>query len=640
MQLTVVIINFNVKYFLEQCLLSVRKAMKLIDGEIIVVDNCSTDDSINFLPEKFKDVTFIWNDENVGFAKANNQAIKISQGEYILILNPDTLVPEDCFVKCIDFLQSKDNNAALGIKMIDGSGHFLKESKRAFPSPLTSFFKLTGFASLFPKSPFFSKYHLGYLDNDLNHEVDVLAGAFIMIPRKIIEKVGGFDEGFFMYGEDVDLSYRIQKAGFQNYYFAESTIIHFKGESTKKGSLNYVKMFYSAMSIFVKKHYGDKRAWLFNFFIQFAIRIRAGISAISRFLKWVGLPVIDGLFILAGYIIAKKLLESYLGYDLDVPRRIYLLAYPVLTFLFMLSAYFSGLYDNGFKQSKLNLSVIIVIPLILSVYAVLPASYNYSRMVLISGSLIAYLLLSLVRMFLLKSKAINVAESDSTKQTLIVGNQNEFNKVKLLLKTSGLKRSVLQKLTIDDSFQGLKMIPAPPKLISENEIIFCEGELSFKELIHLLPDLPAGFSARFYSRGGRSIIGSDSKNVSGEYIVVKQKFNLSNPDHRRFKFLLDVFISMFFLLTFPAHFFTKKRTFSFFKHCIQVLFQKRTWVGYALEEPNLPAIKRGIVTVTGLPVFLNKSPNKTLSTLDHVYAKHYRFSHDFKIIRSQYKYLS
>ena len=640
MQLSVVIINFNVKYFLEQCLLSVRKAMKLIDGEIIVVDNCSTDDSINFLPEKFKDVTFIWNTENVGFAKANNQAIKIAQGEYILILNPDTLIPEDCFIKCIDFLQSKNNNAALGIKMIDGSGKFLKESKRAFPSPLTSFFKLTGFASLFPKSPVFSKYHLGYLDNDLNHEVDVLAGAFIMIPRKIIEKVGGFDEGFFMYGEDVDLSYRIQKAGFQNYYFAESTIIHFKGESTKKGSLNYVKMFYSAMSIFVKKHYGDKRAWLFNFFIQFAIRIRAGISAISRFLKWVGLPVIDAIFILTGFIIAKKLLESHLHYDLDVPRRIYFLAYPVLTFLFMISAYFSGLYDNGFKQSKLNLSVIIAIPLILSVYAVLPASYNYSRTVLISGSLIAYLLLSLVRMFLLKSKVINPAQSDATIQTLIVGNQNEFNKVKLLLKTSGNKRSVLQRLTIDDSFQSLKMVPSLPKLISENEIIFCEGELSYKEVIQLLPDLPGGFSARFYSRGGRSIIGSDSKNFSGEYIVVKQKFNLSNPHHRRFKLLLDVFISIFFLLTFPVHFFIKKRVFLFFKHCIQVLFQKRTWVGYALEEPNLPAIKQGIVTVTGLPVCLNKSPNKTLSTLDHVYAKHYHFSHDFKIIRSQYKYLS
>ncbi|MEO6818519.1 MAG: glycosyltransferase [Ginsengibacter sp.] len=640
MELTVVIINFNVKFFLEQCLLSVRKAMKSIEGEIIVVDNCSTDDSMNFLPEKFKDVQFIWNNENIGFAKANNQAIKLSKGDYILILNPDTLVPEDCFKKCIDFLKSKNNLAALGIKMIDGAGHFLKESKRAFPSPLTSFFKLTGFASLFPRSPVFSKYHLGFLDNNLNHEVDVLAGAFIMVPRSIINETGGFDEDFFMYGEDVDLSYRIQKAGFKNYYFSESAIIHFKGESTKKGSLNYVKMFYSAMSIFVKKHYGDKKAWLFNFFIQTAIWIRAGISAIFRFLKWVGLPVIDGILILAGFIIAKKLVEVYLGYNLGVPQPIYLMAYPVLTFLFMISAYFSGLYDNGFKQSKLNLSVIIAIPLILSVYAILPTSYNYSRLVLIAGSLFAYLLLSLVRIYLLKSKTISHAASDDTIQTLIVGNQNEFNKVKLLLKTSGAKRSVLQRITINHSSQSLKMIPSPPKLVSENEIIFCEGELSFKEVIELLPGLPAGFGARFYARGGRSIIGSNSKDVSGEYISVKQKFNLSDPHHRRFKCLLDILTSFLFLITFPVHFFTKKNTFSFFKHAIQVLFQKKTWVGYALNEPNLPPIKQGIVTVTGYTAALNKSPVKTLSSLDYIYAKHYNVAHDFKIVWSQYKYLS
>ena len=640
MKLSVIIINFNVKYFLEQCLLSVRKALKSIDGEIIVVDNCSTDDSINFLPEKFKDVTFIWNNENVGFAKANNQAIKLAQGEYILILNPDTLVPEDCFVKCIEFLASKNNKAALGIKMLDGAGKFLKESKRAFPSPLTSFFKLAGLASIFPRSKVFSKYHLGYLDNDLNHQVDVLAGAFIMVPRTIIENVGGFDEGFFMYGEDVDLSYRIQKAGFRNFYFSESAIIHFKGESTKKGSLNYVKMFYSAMSIFVKKHYGDKRAGLFNFFIQFAIWVRAGISAIFRFVKWVGLPVIDALFILAGFILAKKLLESHLGYDLDVPRSIYLLAYPVLTLLFMISAYFSGLYDNGYKQSRLNLSVVIAIPIILSVYAMLPASYNYSRLVLIIGSLLAYVMLTLIRMFLLKSNVIHHSESDTTIQTLIVGNQNEFNKVKLLLKTSGNKRSVLQRINIADSSQILKTIPSPPKLISDNEIIFCEGELSYKEIIALLPDIPVGFCAQFYSRGGRSIIGSNSKDVSGEYIVVKQKYNLADPHHRRFKSLLDVLTSLIFLLTFPIHFFTKKNPFLFFRNSFGVLFQKRSWVGYALDEPNLPVIKRGIITVTGLPVKLNQSPVKTLSTLDHVYAKHYHFSHDFKIIWSQYKYLS
>ena len=234
MQLSVIIINFNVKYFLEQCLLSVIKAMKNIDGEIIVIDNNSDDDSFLFFQNSFSEVHFIWNKTNNGFAKANNQALKIAKGDNILFLNPDTIIPEDCFEKCIAFISQ--NNCALGIKMLDGSGNFLKESKRAFPSPATSLFKLFGLAKLFPHSKIFGKYHLGYLSENENHEVDVLAGAFMMIPKNILNTVGSFDEDFFMYGEDIDLSFRIQKAGFKNFYFSESSIIHFKGESTKKGT--------------------------------------------------------------------------------------------------------------------------------------------------------------------------------------------------------------------------------------------------------------------------------------------------------------------------------------------------------------------------------------------------------------------
>jgi GT2 family glycosyltransferase len=273
---------------LEQCLFSVIKAVKNINAEIFVVDNASTDASFDFLKNRFPEVNFTWNKSNVGFAKANNQALKIAQGEYILFLNPDTIVPEDCFEKCIAFINSKKNDCALGIKMIDGSARFLKESKRAFPSPITSFFKISGMSILFPKSKTFSKYHLANLSENENHPVDVLSGAFMMIPKKILDITGGFDEQFFMYGEDIDLSFRIQKAGFTNYYFAQSDILHFKGESTKKATLNYVKMFYKAMSIFVKKHYG-KSAGIFTFFIQLAIFLRASLSAIGRVIK----PVIQ-----------------------------------------------------------------------------------------------------------------------------------------------------------------------------------------------------------------------------------------------------------------------------------------------------------------------------------------------------------
>ena len=266
MELSVIIVNYNVKYFLEQCLYSVKRAIGRMQAEVIVVDNCSVDNSVAYLQPKFPGIHFLENKENLGFAKACNQGLELSRGQIILFLNPDTIVPEDCFQKCIDFLKSHPDAGALGIKMLDGAGKFLKESKRSFPSPATSLYKLFGLSKIFPRSKIFSKYHLGNLDQNSDHEVDVLAGAFMMIKKKVLEKVGNFDETFFMYGEDVDLSFRIQKGGFKNYYFAGSSIIHFKGESTRKGSLNYVRMFYKAMSIFVRKQYGGKPGGDVQFF--------------------------------------------------------------------------------------------------------------------------------------------------------------------------------------------------------------------------------------------------------------------------------------------------------------------------------------------------------------------------------------
>ena len=224
MLLSIIIVNYNVRHFLEQCLCSVQKAIAGMEAEVIVIDNNSPDNSIAYLESRFSSVLFIANTENVGFAKACNQGLKQSKGRYILFLNPDTIVPEYCFNKCIDFFGSHPDAGALGIKMLDGSGKFLKESKRSFPSPLTSLYKLFGLSRLFPRSKTFSRYHLGNLSENENHEVDVLAGAFMMIKKEVLDKTGGFEEIFFMYGEDVDLSYRIQKAGYRNYFFSSASL--------------------------------------------------------------------------------------------------------------------------------------------------------------------------------------------------------------------------------------------------------------------------------------------------------------------------------------------------------------------------------------------------------------------------------
>lgn len=284
--LSVIIVNYNVKYFLEQCLCSVQKAITSIDAEIIVIDNHSSDGSLEYLPPLFPSVIFLVNNKNIGFSKANNIALRHAKGDFILFLNPDTIVNENCFTHCISFLNTAANKGAAGIRMIDGSGKFLPESKRSFPSPISSFYKLIGLASIFPGSKYFNHYALGNLDNNKTHEIDVLAGAFMIIKKEVMGKINGFDENFFMYGEDIDLSYRIKHAGYKIFYLGETTIIHFKGESAKKQNINYVRMFYTAMNIFVSKHYSRVTSFFFSLFIWLAIAIRTFTTLFSRiFLK-------------------------------------------------------------------------------------------------------------------------------------------------------------------------------------------------------------------------------------------------------------------------------------------------------------------------------------------------------------------
>ena len=280
MTLSIILVNYKVKLYLEQCLLSVRQAIVGIDAEVIVVDNASQDDSIAYLQPKFPEVLFIQNKENTGFSCANNLAIKQSKGEYVLLLNPDTVLGEQVLHHVLQFMKTNPDAGAVGVKMIDRKGKFLPESKRGLPTPWNSFCKMFGLASMFPKLKSFGKYRLLYLDKNLIHEVAVLSGAFMFIRSKVLAEVGLLDETFFMYGEDIDLSYRILQGGYKNYYLPE-TIIHYKGESTKKGSIIYLKIFYGAMLIFYRKHY-PKQSLVFSFLVQLAVLLHSVFAFIKN----------------------------------------------------------------------------------------------------------------------------------------------------------------------------------------------------------------------------------------------------------------------------------------------------------------------------------------------------------------------
>ena len=264
MQLSIVIVNYNVRYFLEQCLLSVERALKGIDGEIIVVDNISPDDSCAMVKAKFPKVILIANKENVGFSKANNQGVAIAKGDYVLILNPDTVVGEDTFSKILNFAKKKSDLGMLGVKLIDGTGCFLPESKRGLPTPKVAFNKLFGISSTTT-----GKYYATHLQENESGTIDILVGAFMLMKREIYNEVGGFDEDYFMYGEDIDLSYKLLKKGYQNYYYPNTQIIHYKGESTSKNA-KYLGNFYGAMRIFYKKHF--RLNILYDFIMSFGIK--------------------------------------------------------------------------------------------------------------------------------------------------------------------------------------------------------------------------------------------------------------------------------------------------------------------------------------------------------------------------------
>ena len=360
MKLSIVIVNYNVKHFLEQCLRSVQNAVNEIDTEIFVVDNNSVDGSNEMVKNLFPEVILIANSENVGFSTANNQAIEKSTGEYVLLLNPDTIVPENCFTKLLAFADSKPDLGGCGVHMVDGQGNYLPESKRGLPTPEVALYKMIGLNKIFPKSKKFGKYHLGYLPENENNEIDVLAGAFMLMRKTALDEVGLLDETFFMYGEDIDLSYRLTQGGWKNYYFADTSIIHYKGESTKKQSTNYVRVFYKAMIIFAEKHYSGNNKKFFKLFINSAIYGRAGIALVVTFFKKFWFPMLEILLTFGLLYWLKGYWEEHIKRDNEhYPLEMVIIHLPYYTLSWIMSLWFVGSYKHRFDFGKLVRGILI-----------------------------------------------------------------------------------------------------------------------------------------------------------------------------------------------------------------------------------------------------------------------------------------
>jgi GT2 family glycosyltransferase len=645
LKLSIVIVNYNVKHFLEQALHSVRNATRRLNAEVFVVDNHSADGSCEMVKRKFPEVKLIANTENVGFSKANNQAIRQSMGEYVLLLNPDTVVQEDTFDKVIAFMETHPEAGSLGVKMIDGKGHFLPESKRSLPTPDVAFYKMFGLASLFPKSKRFGKYHLGYLDKNKTHEVQVLSGAFMLLRASALEKTGLLDEDYFMYGEDIDLSYRITLAGYKNYYFADTTIIHYKGESTKRTSINYVFVFYKAMVIFANKHYSAKNARTFSLLIHFAIYIRAVLAIIARFATKLYKPLFDFGTLTAGLFITKELYEAYYRYREggEYPENFVFYNLLVYAILFVAGLLLAGAYRKRSSLSTAAKGIAIGTLFIVAYYAFIPDIHRYSRGFVILATFCALAAIYLNRLigYAIRYKKLNFGLSLELR-TIIVGNELEVERVKHVLLHSKAKCEYIGYVGIehnhqpqsDDYLGDVAELSDITELFGIEEIIFCAKDMAAQQIISWMSRMKQrDIQYKIVPEESLYIIGSNSKNTQGDFYTIELNFSLSKPTQLAKKRVLDVLISTLLATTAPFILPFVNNRFQFLKNIANVWMGKQSWVGYAhaANTANLPPLKKGILSPADI-----YEPQKTtainLQKLNFLYAKDYTIDKDVQIV--------
>lgn len=639
MKLSVVIVNYNVKYFLEQCLISVFKAGKGIDMEVIVVDNASADGSCQMVRQRFPDVQLIENSSNVGFSVANNQAIRRVTGQYVLLLNPDTLVEEDTFIKCIQFLDNHPNTGSLTVKMIDGKGRYLPESKRGLPSPMVSFYKIFGFTKLFPHSKTFARYYLGHLDENKTHKIEILPGAFMLIPRAILDKVGLLDENFFMYGEDIDLSYRILKANFDNYYFPETRIIHYKGESTKKGSINYVLLFYKAMAQFAQKHFTHKNAHFYMGIVFLAIYLRAFLSIIKRIVNSILLPLLDTILIALGFLFIVPTWENYRFHSVNsYPDKLLMVMIPTYIIIWLISNWLSGAYDKPQKIFATTKGVFWGTLVILAIYALLPLDFRFSRAIIILGAIWTVITTQSIRFFIGFINKNYFPAFQKKKRIAIVGLPAEADRVLEILKSSNVdfqyvglispQPVITHQLQLANIYQLEEFI----RVNDINEVIFCSSNISSQEIIKNMLILSShGIDYRIAPPESISIIGSNSISASGE-LYTPSLNAINTPQSKRNKRLLDFCLSVVIILTTPIWFFIYRKAILLLSNAFSVLFGRRTWVGYIPNNSGvnvLPKIRKGVFTLQ----CISKQKFEHSLDINLDYAKSYSVVIDILVLR-------
>ncbi len=611
MDLSIIIVNYNVKEFLQNLIHSIEKASLNLNKEIIIVDNASDDGSVEFIREKFPQAILIANQKNLGFGKANNIGLKQASGKYILLINPDTLVAEDTFEKMIKFFESNPEAGLAGCKILNPDGSLQLACRRSFPGPWTSFTKVTGLSSLFPNNKVFARYNLTYLDENKTYEVDAISGSFMMMLKEVYAKVGGFDEQFFMYGEDLDLCYRIQKSGFKVYYVHSTQIIHYKGESTKRSSLDETKVFYSAMHLFVKKHLSS--SLLIGFILRSAIAVRSVFAFLGVRKLLILSVILDFIFFDLCLFAAEKIYHNISDWK-GFPG----FAIPIVYTVPALIQIFVSFVIGNYKKDKLSVtktifSVLISLPILTSLTFFFK-SFAFSRAIVLITYAFLFVVLAAWRIvFKIIFKASLVDEDLKQKKTLIVGLDSSAVQIgKKIRKKKTDRRTVIGLIgfsnkNIGEKLESFEVIGTDQnirKVIKENkinEVIFPSGELSYNKMMEIVAKCRdenvefkiAGNSLDF-------IVGKTAVTMLDDMPVIDLNYNISQPQLKLIKTLFDYSIAIPSLfLIYPFIFFKSK-----------VASKQSDFTKFVL---GIPKIISGKVSLVG--------PNKSVSNEDNILGK-------------------
>lgn len=635
---------------MEVCLHSVFRALNGIPSEVIVVDNDSKDNSIAMLKEKFPDVKLIENKVNTGFSKANNQAYALAKGQYVLFLNPDTVVEEDFFIKSLDYLDKNPDVGAIGPRLIDGKGVFAPDGKKSYPSLSVAIFKTTGINKIFSKSPYFNAYYAVHVGERQVAPVDALSGCCMFTRKEAVDKSGGaFDEAYFMYCEDIDLSYRLNKSGYKNVYFPEVDVIHYKGESTKKASLNYVRIFNQALKTFVKKHYNAAQQKTFLAFIDLGLIMRAAINILKTLIKQLSMPIIDTIILACLFILVHNFWITQVKDIAEIPFKTLAIITPSFVLIWMISNYLNGVYDKPYRALRVIRGMAIGTLVCFAFYGLLDASMRHSRaIILFTGMLGAVCLVGihemLFRLGILKTPRYNRVP----KKAVIVGDIDAYQQAKKVLEKVSYAPELMGRIAIEkDNQPSLGLVSELKNTVGAlgiNEVIFCVDKMSYKQMFQNMNECGPEYEYKIHLPLSSGFVGSNSSGTSGDLYTIDKRFKIVDFAQQRNKRVFDLVMSFCLILIFPFWIFKTKSPTKGFNNLVAVFLGRKTMVGYTSEFyhkmhiKGLPKIKSGIVpTVICQEGFV---PDYNVIVLqDTWYAHHYAVGVDWVYVLKNIKFV-